>query len=93
MVIQVSYIMLTQSQEHNSHSMKFNIVKNNIHQGLSWEKKKHLQAVKTETSSWLEVPRRVILQESSTPDNAGKSQGGDAELRYLTMSKVATHLL
>lgn len=39
MVIQVSYIMLAQSQEHNSNSMKFNIVKNNIHQGSSWEER------------------------------------------------------
>lgn len=38
-VIQVSYIMLTESQEHNSRSMKSNIVENNIHQDMSWEKR------------------------------------------------------
>lgn len=39
MVIQVAYIMLTQSQKHNSHSMKFNIVENNMHQDMSWDKR------------------------------------------------------
>lgn len=39
MVIQVSYIMLTQGQEHNFHGMKLNILKNNMHWGVSQEKK------------------------------------------------------
>lgn len=54
-------------------------------------KEEHLQAVKTETALWLEVPRRVILVKT-TPDDVGKSPGGDAELRD-QVSEVAVHLL
>lgn len=45
MVIQVSYIMLTQGQEHNFHGMKLNVLKNNMHWGCFSGKEKHLQLV------------------------------------------------
>lgn len=37
-VIQVSYIMLTEGQEYNFHGMKRNVLKNNMHWGVSQEK-------------------------------------------------------
>lgn len=38
-VIWVSYILLTEGQEYNFHGMKLNILKNNMHRGISQEKK------------------------------------------------------
>lgn len=39
MVIQVSYIMLTEDQEYNFHGMKLNILKNNMHWDVSYVKR------------------------------------------------------
>lgn len=69
MVIQVSYIMLTQGQEHKFHGMKLNILKNNMCQGVSQEK--NICNLSKNIFLLMKVPRRVIL-ENSNSKNAAK---------------------
>lgn len=70
-VIWVSYILLTESQEYNFHGMKLNILKNNVHWGVSQEKK-NICNLFLRISWWINVPRRVILEKSS-PKTVAKS--------------------
>lgn len=81
MVVQVSYIILTQGQEYKFHGMKLNIWKNNMHQGISQEKKNICNLLK-KIPFWMKVPRRVILEKSSP-----RIEG--VELKHIMASEVA----
>lgn len=52
MVVQVSYIMLTQGQKYNFHGMKLSIVKNNMHWGVSQEKKNICNLLENISYGW-----------------------------------------
>jgi hypothetical protein len=75
-VIQVSYIMLIQSQEYNFHGMKLNIPKINMHWGVSQEKK-NICNLSKKIFLWWKVPRRVNVKKRC-PKNVGKHHDEEA---------------
>lgn len=77
MVVQVSYIRLTNGQEYNFHGMERNILKNNMHWGISQEKKNICNLI-LKRSWWIKAPRGVIPEKSS-PTNVPQSPGKGVE--------------
>lgn len=78
MVIQVSYIVLTQGQEYSFQGMKFNMLKNNMHCGVFQEKNICNSPISSplpleKALLCMKVLRRLILENS--PKNAVNSRG------------------